>query len=347
MPFPYVSLNRQCLAFALAGAWALSSMTVADEAKPKDEPTPVVIDPSKPSNELLKQRPPGGLIFTIANIPAAKGVAAAKGAAAVNPYTWIAIDPETGKWTTVSGEGRPVFSVAPNGQTIAYELGNALWTRSVAGDDEPKKILNLAGPGNGGVPVWSSDGKRLIVSLGDRDPLEQRMVYLHVQLNADGTDVTELPLPRGFLISDWSSDGRRIIGTSPLSGAPLRNQLSVIHPDGSDLRALNDVADAASLPRTPRFSRDGRHVIYMDGSGMWVIDTDGKNLRKLASADGRYFGVPAWSPDDARFAVVTRPLNSQNRPISFTLEIIALDDRHRVARFQLPVGSTGGYIYWR
>ncbi len=313
----------------------------AEEQNAKKEPAPVVIDPAKPSPEILKHRPPGGLIFLTANLPAAKGLAL------VNRHTLIAIDPQTGKWTTVLDPGTLRQSISPDGQTVVYELGKTLWSRSVVGGEEPKKILDLAGPGNGGAPVWSGDSKRIIVSLGDRDPVEQRLVYLHLQLNADGTEVTELPLPKNFVVNDWSPEGRKIVGVFILNGAPARGRLSVVQLDGRDLSAITDDAAAPAIPRAPRFSPNGSRFAYCDNAGTWVVDSDGKNRRKVWSADGRNAGFPCWSPDGLRFAIVTRTPNTQGDLLYYTLEILALDDLHRVARFELPAGNVGGYTYWR
>ena len=227
-------------------------------------------------------------------------------AQAANRQMLIAIDPETGKWASVLDAGTLRQGVSPDGRTVAYELENALWTRSVAGGDEPKKILDLAGPGNGSAPIWSGDGKRIILSLGNQNPLAGRMVYLNIQLNGDGTGVTELPLAKSVLISDWSADGKNIAG---MSWEQPKWQLVVVHADGSDLRIISDAH--TKQPRMPCFSPDGRRIVHVDGTDIWVSDNDGTHRRKLWSADARLVGSACWLPDAARLAYVGRRQNPQ------------------------------------
>ena len=115
----------------------------------------------------------------------------------------------------------------------------------------------------------------------------------------------------------WSPDGTRIAFTSsakvlnvvqahPLFVVGGLPQIYVMDADGGNKRRLTD-SDFAEW--YPSWSPDGTRIAFtssgaMDTAGwyIYVVDTDGKNLRELGPESGWY---PAWSPDGTRIAFVS------------------------------------------
>src|SRR3954447_16739601 len=73
------------------------------------------------------------------------------------------------------------------------------------------------------------------------------------------------------------------------------------NPDGSELKRLTD---AAGYDAEGSYSPDGRQIVFCsqrDGNlELYVMDADGKNVRKLTNAPGCYNGGPFFSPDGQR-----------------------------------------------
>jgi Tol biopolymer transport system component len=65
-----------------------------------------------------------------------------------------------------------------------------------------------------------------------------------------------------------------------------------MNADGSQLRRLTDMPEAAS---NPSISPDGSKIVFDSGPedrpGIWMMDRDGSRLRRIA--DG---ADPSWSP---------------------------------------------------
>jgi hypothetical protein len=57
----------------------------------------------------------------------------------------------------------------------------------------------------------------------------------------------------------------------------------------------------ASWEWQPRFSPDGKWIAYTSdrdgGDNIWVMDADGKNLRKVTKETQRILNKPDWTPD--------------------------------------------------
>ena len=115
----------------------------------------------------------------------------------------------------------------------------------------------------------------------------------------------------------WSPDGTRIAFTSsakvlnvvqahPLSVVGGLPQIYVMDADGGNKQRLTD-SDFAEW--YPSWSPDGTRIAFtssgaMDTAGwyIYVVDADGKNLRRLGQESGWY---PSWSPDSKRIAFVS------------------------------------------
>jgi Tol biopolymer transport system component len=73
------------------------------------------------------------------------------------------------------------------------------------------------------------------------------------------------------------------------------------NPDGTGLKRLTD---AHGYNAEGSFSSDGRHIVFCsnrDGNlELYIMDSDGKNVRKLTNTPNCYNGGPFFSPDGKR-----------------------------------------------
>jgi Tol biopolymer transport system component len=117
----------------------------------------------------------------------------------------------------------------------------------------------------------------------------------------DGTRRRAVPTPREFDQAAWSRDGRRVV----LSTQWPRVGMYLANADGSNrhrLRVRHGPFDAL----TPVWSPDGRMIAferYDDGChAIWVMRSDGADLRNLTKRHCGYDQDPSWSPDSKRIA---------------------------------------------
>ena len=160
------------------------------------------------------------------------------------------------------------------------------------GGGNPRQVTD--DPGGETAPSWSPDGSRLVFVSVQPDGSEALEV-----MNADGTDQTRISPDRVHFVTfpDWSPDGRRIVYLQAEQGE--RFHLWTISPDGSDGRDLLDTNADTDFGR-PMWSPDGEQITYSrlsaSGSELWLTDSNGDNVHRLATWP-RYGGAPiAWQP---------------------------------------------------
>jgi hypothetical protein len=100
-----------------------------------------------------------------------------------------------------------------------------------------------------------------------------------------GTDRVDLTPDASGYGGRWSSDGSRIVFESDRNGVP---EVFLMNADGSDPRRL-------AAGREPAWSPDGRQIVFVAGSSLAIMNSDGPSQFSLLGGNG--VAAPAWSPN--------------------------------------------------
>ena len=136
----------------------------------------------------------------------------------------------------------------------------------------------------------------------------------------------DLGMPSAYLADAAPSpDGSRIVYSTTV-GLGTGSDTFLINSDGSGRTHLFHVAGGAqSVIGLFAWSPDGKSIAYerlSDSSvpflpsGLWVMDSQSGQQRRLADADGGHGYLPVWSPDSRKIAFVARTnLNDQQADV--------------------------------
>lgn len=205
-------------------------------------------------------------------------------------------------------------TVSPDGALVAYVAapGGSRHTAVLVQTSEPGPARRLTGPNSGvddRAPAWSPDGRDIAFLRVAPD----RCRILVVPANGG----TERPVgecdPRGAPSFDWTHDGRGLVFGSrgtPIPGPGLR----VLDLAGGGWRLLDSDAGPGDIDFAPRFSPDGRWVVFVRNSpvgDLWRIPATGGRAQRLTrlhadirgwdwTADGRAIVLSRWSGSESR-----------------------------------------------
>ena len=208
-------------------------------------------------------------------------------------------------------------------------------------------------PPGDSLPTWSPDGS-VVVFLSDRDGASLRVMnpdgsdehripwlpanltysfspdWSHVAAEVDGQLVVErldgsgrLSLGRAAYQTkpSWSPDGTRVTYSTP-STDPNSADVVVARIDGSE-------AHRVAKGFWPAWAPTGERIAYVAGAyeqnEVHLVDADGSGDVRIASGGG--YGLPRWSPDGTRLAVV----RADARGYTTTLEVLGDNGSHLAA----------------
>ena len=181
-------------------------------------------------------------------------------------------------------------SASPRVGLIAFTRSDGIYV--MRADGSGIRRVRWAGPLLGGV-AWSPNGRRLaFVTYEDG---ADGGLYL---VNADGSAPTRIRGVAAATRPSWSPDGRRI-ALAAYTDWHQNREIWVINVDGSNLRLLAplEYAGVFDVDWSPANNRFVFTSAGFGGGDMYVMNTNGRSLRRLAGVKG---GGPDWSPDGRR-----------------------------------------------
>jgi Tol biopolymer transport system component len=172
-----------------------------------------------------------------------------------------------------------------------------------------------------------------IYDLGDADDRGQ-----HPRVLA-GESVPHSVTPQLFTQVSWSPDAERLAfggGAGQQQGTIGQvSNIYSIKADGSDLKRVTDVGDAAS----PLWSPDGKTIIFTRMSGgegqpikgsLWSIGVDGSDLTQIAEAsDWETYAAGSFASDGSQLAVTRWTLGPGSGEESSEIDLMEPDGSDR------------------
>lgn len=107
---------------------------------------------------------------------------------------------------------------------------------------------------------------------------------------------------------DWSPDGNKIVFHSYGRNISTRKfELWLMNSDGTDPHQLIEpTSDEYYGDKYPRFSPDGKNLVWTRGKQLWIMDSAGHEARPLTQPAKEYEYVGDWSPDGNLIAYLRR-----------------------------------------
>ena len=173
---------------------------------------------------------------------------------------------------------------SPDGSTIAFSGTRDVLTVPATGG----KVRNLTRSreswrGNF-TPAYSPDGRTIAFSRST-DAFNSDIFLM----SADGKNLRRLTRSQGTHDAlgeehgpSWSPDGRTIVFVSNRSG---RFELYAVGRDGRGERRITDTPRRGYDEDAPRFSRNGKRLLYVHDGRVATIGIDGRGVRELGLGD--------------------------------------------------------------
>ena len=152
-------------------------------------------------------------------------------------------------------------------------------------------------------PVFSPDGTVFAFPDGTKS-------YLFRPGKAPGEGevepLTPLAEDRMFEVRDWSPDGKRLSGTGRLTGGGCCDQIVLYSLADGKYERLTEPGN------TPRFLPDGRSLIYLNKSALWLVDSVSKKAQEILPARSDSSLVNFGVSRDGRALYVQRDLQESD-----------------------------------
>src|SRR5262249_22457700 len=191
-------------------------------------------------------------------------------------------------------------SWTPDGRGILFASNrrgtDSIWKLSL----DPANLVRLtSGSGKSHMPRISPDGRWVALSL-----VREKGQTIYV-MRADGSDLHLLDTSvaeefASAFHADWSPHGSRLAAVSESRAKGVKVRIASMNSETGTAREIEYLDLAGALPNYPRWSPDGRSLVYeavAEGSwDLWMVGADGRNPRRLTSDPGNERSA-AWSHD--------------------------------------------------
>ncbi len=203
--------------------------------------------------------------------------------------------------------------------SIAFmkEDSDGFWQTWVANKDLSDQVKLTSESADSGWAVWKPGGAKLAFESNHTDPdLDDTNAINDIfTMNPDGSGIVKLTHSKDVSDTpDWSPDGSRIAFGSDRHNGAWRREIHVMDADGTNVRRLTTLPEKAELDSQPRFSPDGRRLVFARyisetipiRSALFTVRVDGGGLKQLTPW-GMGAGDADWSPDGTKIIFEASP----------------------------------------
>ena len=230
----------------------------------------------------------------------------------------------------ISPDGRwAVFTKSEPNSTPNKRNGELVIQSRVRPNERSTVPLVWGTTGSSFLPIWSRDGKRILIcEQGTNEDGSRGSVYRVYDLSTK--TLTEVKLSKEWWPSDWAADGKRALTSLRIDDQAVR--VAWVNTDGSGkpefITAEHEVAYGAKL------SPNGRQILCMLGpktpngesnrTSLYVIDLTTKK-RKMVGKPGHTHGY-CWSSDGLKIAYTWQiPLRQPSEVVERKTYLITCD----------------------
>ena len=217
----------------------------------------------------------------------------------------------------VEGAWEPDWS--PDSESLVYALGGNIYTIHISS----KNIQQLTNIGNSYSPDWSPDGTKIAYYRSLNNEYGLSGVWT---VNVEGSNNHSLA---SLADPDWES-------AQKLWGSFTQEEFKLYNLETEAIERKFNVPlkdeSLANNSRRPKISPDGQQIAYANNEGIWVIDSDGSNQKRILPNhfNGHnmgqdtyqnlqlYTGQPSWHPDGKHIVYVHGRVLANYPPTDFT-----------------------------
>ena len=153
--------------------------------------------------------------------------------------------------------------------------------------------------------AWAWDNSSILVV--SRDDAGKKQIF---KVNPDSAEIKQLTFEGNNTEPSFSPDGEKIAFISDRCAKPSRASgggkahIYMMESDGSDQKlAIDDAVLFEHSLASPAWSPNGKYIAFKcQASGIWVMDSDGTNARRLTVMTGDT--SPVWAPDGSKLAFI-------------------------------------------
>jgi Tol biopolymer transport system component len=232
------------------------------------------------------------------------------------------LESSTGGWGTISPDGRwALFNKFDVNPPPGKRQGELVIQSRVRPTERTTVPLVWGTTGSSFLPIWSSDGDRILIcEQGAKENVSRGSACRVYKLSTKS--LTELKVPNEWWPSDWSADGKRVLTSLRTEDDAVR--VAWVNTDGTGqpefITSDQEVAYGAKL------SRDGQRILCMVGpktpkdestrTRLFVIDLATKK-QTMVGKPGHTHGY-CWSSDGLKVAYtwqmpLRQPVDSAER----------------------------------
>jgi len=247
-------------------------------------------------------------------------VLTAEGLTKLTDNAW---DDRFARW---SPDGKRIaFSANPGGNFDLFVM-DADGKNPGAVTDYPEDELDVAWTPDGNSLAFTRDARRTpggdeatwTVDLASRRAVEAVRGFRRANGLADIS-----PVSRGIVFT-----GKRLLGGW---------DVFFFDPRDESVRELTKGGDACR----PRFSPDGRKIVYVSGSAdgkgdIWIMNADGSAKERVTARDETYDYFPSWSPDGTQIVFCSNARDKYADRGDWGLYIVSLAGRNAVRLLDTP-----------